>query len=109
MIDWTFDSGDANGVPAQQSIEYYDEVARTFPTPHIALNHETYNTTAFEVIPHAVAVLQKAGYKLVSVPECLGYGTSLNELYQYVGKPQPRDVSSFFLFLANQPDCRSDR
>ena len=29
-------------------------------------------TTAFIVAPHAIKVLQSAGYKLVTVAECLG-------------------------------------
>ncbi|KAH9821207.1 family 4 carbohydrate esterase [Melampsora americana] len=63
------------------------------PTPQIALNHETHQTTASEVSQHAVQVLQKAGYRLVSVSECLGSGRTRDDYYQYVGEPEQRDSS----------------
>jgi peptidoglycan/xylan/chitin deacetylase (PgdA/CDA1 family) len=37
---WDFDSEDANGATPEESIESYKDMLRTFPTPHIALNHE---------------------------------------------------------------------
>jgi hypothetical protein len=43
---------------------------------------------SFEVLPHAIKVLQGAGYKLVTVAECLGKAP-----YQSVGPPGVRDVS----------------
>ncbi|KAI9607430.1 hypothetical protein H4Q26_005952 [Puccinia striiformis f. sp. tritici PST-130] len=70
VANWTFDSGDA-----------------------ITLNHETYQTTAEKVIPYAVPLLQKAGYRLVHMSECLGTGTNINDLYQWIGKPSERDAS----------------
>ena len=39
--------------------------------------------TALVVVPHAISVLQAAGYKLVTVAECLGL-----EPYQSVTTPQ---------------------
>jgi hypothetical protein len=52
----------------------------------IAILTFTYST---EVLPHAIAVLQKAGYNLVTLAECLG-----QQPYQQVVAPQAPDVSS---------------
>jgi len=43
------------------------------------------------VLPYAISVLQRAGYKLVTVAECLGGLDS----YRKVSEPQKPDVSSF--------------
>ncbi|KAG0145357.1 hypothetical protein CROQUDRAFT_45937 [Cronartium quercuum f. sp. fusiforme G11] len=94
VITWSFDSGDSSGQSSSQSDQSYDKIAKTFPIPQIALNHETHPTTVQDVSKHAVDVLRKAGYRLVSVSECLGSGSSQNDYYQYVGKPQKRDVSN---------------
>lgn len=93
VIDWTFDAGDANDDPPEKSIQGYSNLAKSYPSPQIALNHETYGTTADRVVPYAVDVLQKAGYKLVSISECLGSKNTPSDFYQYVGKPQERDSS----------------
>ncbi|EGG08725.1 family 4 carbohydrate esterase, partial [Melampsora larici-populina 98AG31] len=93
VIDWSFDAGDANGDPPEDSIKGYSTLSKSFPTSHITLNHETYETTANKVIPYAIDVLQKSGYKLVSISECLGFQNTPNDFYQFVGKPQERDVS----------------
>ncbi len=47
-------------------------------------------TTAEEIVPHAIAVLQAAGYKLVTVADCLGM-----EPYQSVTEPPAFYVSIF--------------
>ncbi|MBW0472072.1 hypothetical protein O181_011787 [Austropuccinia psidii MF-1] len=93
IINWSFDSEDSIGATPQKSKSYYDQVAKAYPEPQIALNHETYETTASQVIPYAIAVLQKSGYRLVSLTECLGLGNKTEDLYQAVGKPSQRDNS----------------
>ena len=40
VVLWDFDSEDSNGATSEDSIASYKDVLRTFPTPHIALNHE---------------------------------------------------------------------
>ena len=40
-----------------------------------------------EVLPHAIDALQGAGYRLVTVAECLGA-----QPYTNVRRPEPRDV-----------------
>lgn len=94
VINWSFDSGDSSGVSAEDTKKAYKTLSEQNPiTPQISLNHETHSSTAFDVTPYAVNVLQKVGYRLVSVSECLGLGTSLSDYYQYVGKPTERDDS----------------
>jgi len=73
LVLWNFDSGDGVNATVAQSNSFYDEVAKNYPDPMIANNHETQLTTVREVIPHAIEVLKKAGYtKFVTVAECLG-------------------------------------
>ncbi|OAV95795.1 hypothetical protein PTTG_02997 [Puccinia triticina 1-1 BBBD Race 1] len=93
VANWSFDSEDAVGATPEQSMESYKQLAKIFPASQITLNHETYQTTAKRVTPYAVPLLQKAGYKLVHVSECLGTGTNMADLYQWVGKPSARDSS----------------
>jgi len=45
-----------------------------------------------DVLPYAIETLKGAGYRLVTIAECLG-----EEPYHSVGKPQPRTVSTFAL------------
>lgn len=93
IIYWSFDAGDALGEPASYSKALYDTAARNFPLQQIATNHETSSSTASQVTPHAVAVLKKAGFRLVTVAECLGFGTGPHAYYRWVGKPSQRDSS----------------
>lgn len=53
------------------------------PDTILTLNHETYERTAHEVVPYAIQKLQAAGYRLVTVAECLG-----EEPYQSEQDPQ---------------------
>jgi hypothetical protein len=46
-----------------------------------------------EVLPYAIEVLQAAGYKLVTVAECLGENP-----YLRVDAPSARDVCQSFFF-----------
>lgn len=82
------DSGDSTGKSVSYSEEEYKKQGRNFPQPGIGLNHETYQSTADDVVPFAITELQKAGYKLVSVAECLGL-----EAYREVEGKTSRDVS----------------
>ena len=47
-----------------------------------------------EVLPYAIEKLQKAGYKLVTVAECLG-----EQPYHTWGHPTARDVCQIFSFF----------
>jgi len=83
VVIWDFDSGDSTGSTPAQSNQAYDDLAHSHPPSVLALNHETYESTATEVLPHAISVLKGAGYKLVTVAQCLG-----EQPYQKVGSPQ---------------------
>lgn len=72
VVIWDFDSGDSMGASPDQSKAAYDTAAQSFPKSLLALNHDTHETTATVVAPHAIQVLTQAGYKLVTVAECLG-------------------------------------
>jgi len=83
MVTWDFDSGDSTGSTAAQSNAAYDALVGKHPSNVLTLNHEVYEQTAHVVVPHAIKTLQAAGYKLVTVAECLG-----QEPYQSVVAPQ---------------------
>jgi peptidoglycan/xylan/chitin deacetylase (PgdA/CDA1 family) len=89
---WDYDS-DGSRPPTAQSIQGYTDLAARHPLNALTLNHETNGAfsafwivvaldaivtnnvaegTAHEVLPHAIRVLQAAGYNLVTVAECLG-------------------------------------
>jgi len=69
---WDFDSGDSLGkTPAQSNQDYTDLANRRPPTIN-ALNHEVFERTAHEVLPHAINVLKAKGYRFVTLAECLG-------------------------------------
>lgn len=82
------DSGDSVGESESQSEQEYRKQASYYPSPGIGLNHETYQSTAQDVVPFAIKTLQDAGYNLVSVAECLGI-----EPYDYIGGRMERDDS----------------
>lgn len=71
VVIWNLDSQDWNVTPAESEAIYNTTVA-TNPSTVLALNHETYNTTATEVLPYAINLLKSRGYKLVTVAECMG-------------------------------------
>lgn len=97
LVLWDFDSEDSVGASASQSEQLYDQLANNHPNNVIALNHETYQTTAEQVLPHAIQVLKAKGYTFATVAECLG-------LPAYHGSVTPgtKDVSSFVTHLPKQ-------
>ncbi|KAF8607827.1 carbohydrate esterase family 4 protein [Ceratobasidium sp. AG-I] len=81
VVIWDFDSGDSAG----KSAAYKSLIAKK-PNNILTLNHETYATTVNDVIPDAIKQLKAAGYKLVTVAECLGQSP-----YKSTGSPAARD------------------
>ncbi|KAL0947886.1 hypothetical protein HGRIS_010521 [Hohenbuehelia grisea] len=79
VVIWDFDSGDSVGASVGESKSRYDTVVRQHPNTILALNHETYATTATQVIPHAVQKLKAAGYRMVTLAECLGKPAYVNK------------------------------
>ncbi|KAJ9094272.1 hypothetical protein QFC21_006098 [Naganishia friedmannii] len=86
MFLWTDDIDDADLAPVNQSKNVYDQVASSYPAPHIILDHSTYNSTINDVVPYGVAELKERGYKLVSVDACMGGQGEWP--YEWVGEPQ---------------------
>ncbi|KAG8908939.1 Carbohydrate esterase 4 protein [Tulasnella sp. 403] len=85
---WDFDSGDSTGSTPAQSKAAYKALFDKNPNNVLALNHETSETTAHQVIPYVISLLKSKGYKMVSLAECLGVPA-----YQSVGQPQPPSSS----------------
>lgn len=87
-ILWSMDCGDSNKKSASYSIKTYQKQAARYPAPGIGLNHEVYKKTAYNVVPRALEIMQDAGYKMVSVSDCIDV-----EPYEYVGGREERNAS----------------
>jgi len=83
---WDFDSGDSTGSTPAQSEAAYDALIAQRPSTILALNHETEQTTAKQVLPYAIQKLKAAGYRLVSLSDCVGLPP-----YQRTQAPGTRD------------------
>ncbi|KAF8637079.1 hypothetical protein AX17_003079 [Amanita inopinata Kibby_2008] len=88
LVMWDFDSRDSDGASVAQQEQNYDDVISQHPDTILALNHETYETTVHQTLPYVIQQLQEAGYRLVTLAECLG-----EEPYQYVSSPSTPDSS----------------
>lgn len=86
MFLWTDDIQDADLAPVSQSKNVYDQVASSYPAPHIILDHSVYNSTVNDVVPFGVEKLKRSGYELVSVGTCMGDQGEWP--YEWVGEPQ---------------------
>ena len=84
---WDLVAGSGTGTSIPLTQQRYTEAAATYPTPHMALSHEQ-DVSAADYLPGVVRQLTQAGYRLVTVAECIGVPA-----YQWVGEPQERDVS----------------
>ncbi|KAF8756111.1 Polysaccharide deacetylase [Rhizoctonia solani] len=80
---WDFDSGDSAARLLQEGD--IDDVTARRPSNILTLNHETYEPTARDILPHAIAKLQAAGYRMVTLSECLGESPAA--AYQSQGPP----------------------
>ncbi|KAF8501335.1 carbohydrate esterase family 4 protein [Hysterangium stoloniferum] len=85
MILWDFDDGDSTGATVTQSKQDYTNIANQHPNNILTLNHETYQTSAQQVLPFAITTLKNKGYQFVTVSECLGITP-----YQWTAAPQAR-------------------
>ncbi|KAK7024388.1 hypothetical protein VNI00_016329 [Paramarasmius palmivorus] len=86
MVNWDFDSGDSIGATPAESKNDYTDLVKQHPNTIIALNHETIQTTAEDVIKTVIPQLKSAGYTFLTVAECLGM-----QPYQNVTSPQTPD------------------
>ena len=110
---WDHDTGDGSRAPVAQSVQGYTDLVARHPPTVLTLNHEVYGsfpsvtddgeimivvpiaeTTAREIVPHAIRVFQARGYRLVTVAECLGM-----EPYQSVTTPQNVRQSFFHVYI----------
>ncbi|EJD50159.1 carbohydrate esterase family 4 protein [Auricularia subglabra TFB-10046 SS5] len=87
VIMWDFDSQDSIGATVAKSDSLYSEMAKKRPDSILTLNHSVLKNTVREVLPHALEVLSQAGYKFVTVSECLGGIPA----YQYTTEPAEKD------------------
>ncbi|KAF7761576.1 CAZyme family CE4 [Agaricus bisporus var. burnettii] len=84
-VIWDLDSGDSAGASVASQKSEYDDAVDRHPSTILSLQHEVYETTAHQVVEYAINQLQNAGYRLVTVAECLG-----EDPYQSVAAPQSR-------------------
>ncbi|KAF6765800.1 carbohydrate esterase family 4 protein [Ephemerocybe angulata] len=88
VVTWDFDSQDSAGASADAGKNLYSQLIEKHPDTILTLNHETSDGSVRQVLPFAIQKLQAAGYRLVSVAECVGKPAYIN-----VGPPQARDGS----------------
>ncbi|KAG6917729.1 hypothetical protein DXG01_001380 [Tephrocybe rancida] len=88
LVIWDFDSGDSVGASVAQSEADYAALIAQHPSTILPLNHETIETTVHQVLPNVIAKLRAAGYRLVTLAECLNLPA-----YQSVGAPGTKDAS----------------
>jgi peptidoglycan/xylan/chitin deacetylase (PgdA/CDA1 family) len=80
---WDQDTQDADGASVSFSESVYTNAVNQNVNNMLVLNHETLDTTANQVLPFAINLLQSHGYKLVTLAECLGLPP-----YAAIGVPQ---------------------
>ncbi|KAG8892169.1 Carbohydrate esterase 4 protein, partial [Tulasnella sp. 408] len=71
IVQWDCDSDDSAGASVSQIEDAYQDIAQRHPSTILTLNHETYETTV-QALNNALKTLTGAGYRLVTVAECLG-------------------------------------
>ncbi|KAF4615786.1 hypothetical protein D9613_012390 [Agrocybe pediades] len=86
LVNWDFDSGDSVGVAASDQKARYDKIVQEHPETILSLEHEVHDTSIYDVLPYAIQKLQKTGYKLVTLAECLGTQPYHNETSSAKGK-----------------------
>lgn len=100
IIQWDRDVGDGNNWPVSKSNKVVDRLKPG--KGHILLSHETHDTTANKVIPHAIKHYKDVGIQSKTVHECIGAKGSpyqihvkpkkRNDSWTCDGKPKPGDA-----------------
>lgn len=85
VVIWDLDSGDSTGKSVDQQKAQYSAVASNKPNNVLSLQHDVHRESIYEVLPYAIDQLKGAGYRLVTLAECLGEAP-----YQNVGQAQSR-------------------
>ncbi|KAJ2928718.1 hypothetical protein H1R20_g8367, partial [Candolleomyces eurysporus] len=101
IANWDFDSEDGKSATVARQKGLYDAVVAAHPSSILSLQHEVHQTSVYEVLPYAIEKLKGAGYRFVTVSECLNIRP-----YQTIGAPAPRDVSFLPSFLLYLPGVR---
>lgn len=91
-ILWDFDSRDSLGDSEAQIKASVTKLAKTYPKPHIFLGHDVQQKTV-HTLSYNAKTLKSAGYKLVTVAQCLGRTakTQWYNLKDSNGKPFKRE------------------
>ncbi|KAF9534052.1 carbohydrate esterase family 4 protein [Crepidotus variabilis] len=71
-VTWNLDSGDSMGAEVSAQNQACDDVIAQHPQGIISLQHEVYEPSVHQVLPSYISKMKEAGYKLVTVAECLG-------------------------------------
>ncbi|KAF5327256.1 hypothetical protein D9619_003937 [Psilocybe cf. subviscida] len=71
LVNWDFDSQDSENSPVETQKAAYDQLIAKHPKSILSLEHDTIQSSSAEVLPYAIEKLQAAGYKFVTVAECL--------------------------------------
>jgi len=71
LVLWDLDTQDSLGASVATSEQIYADAVAKNPKNLLPLNHEPYDTTAHQVLPYAIQLLQSKGYQLVTLAECL--------------------------------------
>ncbi|KIK02588.1 carbohydrate esterase family 4 protein [Laccaria amethystina LaAM-08-1] len=88
VVTWDFDSQDGLSASVDKQKQLYDQVVSQHPSTILSLQHEVHDTTVHQTLPYAIKKLLGAGYKLVTLSECLGMPA-----YQSTGPPTVKDAS----------------
>lgn len=88
VATWDFDSQDGLSAPVDKQKQLYDQIVAQHPSTILSLQHEVHDTTVHQTLPYAIKKLLGAGYKLVTLSECLGMPA-----YQSTGPPAVKDAS----------------
>lgn len=83
---WNGIAGAGTGTSVQQSLSWIAGNAASFPQSHIILMHEQDNEALAQIYEPAIQQLQRAGYQLVTMSDCLNLPA-----YQSVGPMGVRD------------------
>lgn len=88
VANWDFDSEDGKSATVARQKGLYDAVVAAHPSSILSLQHEVHQSSVYEVLPYAIEKLKGAGYRFVTVAECLNIRP-----YQTIGAPESRDAS----------------
>ncbi|KAL0957835.1 hypothetical protein HGRIS_000020 [Hohenbuehelia grisea] len=86
LVIWNVDTRDWAGLTVAESEAIYQTAIDAKQDTILPLMHETFNTTAFELLPWAIKALKAAGYRFGTVAECVG-----QRPYQAFNLPRIRD------------------